>query len=272
MNKLPFLLFLILSMFVGNASRADSLNVYPSGFYTLGKYSSGENSTSLAGYSTFAFNHKTFFTFGYDNLTIDYNSGNYKQRNYTVSFLQNLFPSYFKVSYSFIDGENSPKGSAASTDNTHLVSLEYYFFSNMFYYGIAGTYLKQSGSKDLSDLQITPRIEWVVSPLLYLSLKPNYTYVNDKRNLFSVSGYISWQAIENLYLKLGGFIGRRALYFDTDLLTIYNQNETQTKLYTFQLDYIAEKNLKVTAGYQFSNFSSYSIDYFYLGLRTAVKF
>jgi hypothetical protein len=273
MRDKKWLLFLFLLAFANNSTRGDSLYVYPSSYYTFGKYSTGERSTSISGYVTLSFNLKSFLTLGYDNLNLDYISGNYLQKNYTASFLQNSFPSYYKASYSHLRGEDNPIGStAAATDNINLVSMEYYFFSNMFYFGIAGTYLNENNNlENLNVFQITPRIEWVLSSKLFLSLKPNYTYVSDKRSLFSIAGYVSWNASGNLYLKVGGFLGERALYFDTDLLTIYNQNVTQTQLYSVQLDYIAIKNTKLTAGYQRSKFSTYSINYFFVGLRTAFK-
>ena len=273
MTSIKRLLFLFLFLIATKSSLGDSLYVYASSYYTFGKYSTGEKSTSISGYATLAFNLKSFLTFGYDNLNLNYISGNYLQKNYTVSFLQNSFPSYYKASYSYLGGEDNPIGSTASAaDNINLVSMEYYFFSNMFYFGIAGTYLNENNNlENLNVFQVTPRIEWVLSSKLFLSLKPNYTYVSDKRSLFSIAGYVSWNAIGNLYIKVGGFLGERALYFDTDLLTIYNQNVTQTQLYSVQLDYVAFKNTKLTAGYQRSNFSSYSINYFFVGLRTAFK-
>lgn len=272
MRDIKLLLFIFLFVFVNNSTRGDSLYVYLSSYYTFGSYSNGNSSKSIAGYSTFAFNLKSFVTLGYDNLNIDNNSGNYFQENYTISMLHNLYPSYIKASYSYIKGVDTKTGSPlTSRDNTHLASVEYYLFRNMFYYGLAGTYIKQSGLTSLSIFQVIPRIEWALSSSLFLSFKPNYTYVSDKRSLFSIAGYVSWKPTENLFLKVGGFFGKRALYFDTDLLTIYNQNDTQTKLYSVQLDYFAFKNLKITSGYQRANFSFYTIDYYYIGLRTAFK-
>ncbi|MFA5803535.1 MAG: hypothetical protein WC879_02725 [Melioribacteraceae bacterium] len=273
MKIIKRLLFIFLFIFSNNTTRADSLYVYTSAFYTFGKYSTGGSSNSIAGYATLSFNGKSFVTLGYDNLNIEFTTGKYLQQNHTFSYLQNLFPSYLKVSYSYIGGKYTQTGQTSSSfDNTHLISLEYYFYSNMFYLGLAASYIKQSGYTQLNVYQITPRIEWIVSTKLYLSTKPNYTYVSDKRNLFSVAGYISWNSIQDVYLKLGGFVGKRAFYFDTDLLTIYNQNETQTNLFTTQVDYIPSKNLKLTTSYQHSSFSGYSIDYFILGIRTAIKF
>lgn len=253
-------------------SYSDSLYVYPSSYYTFGQYSNTTTSKSIAGYVTLNFNLKTYLTIGYDNLKIDYNTGNYLQENYSVSLLKSYFPSYLKGSYSYIKGIDTKSGSSnESVDNTHLASVEYYFFNNMFYLGLAGTYIEQNGLSSLKAFQITPKVEWVFSKDLYLSIKPNFTHVSDNRKLFSVAGYVSWNALENIYMKVKGFIGKRALYFDTDLLTIYNQNDTQKKLYSLQLDYIAFKNYKVTVGYQYSHFTSYYIDYYYLGISTALK-
>ncbi|MBI5729545.1 MAG: hypothetical protein HY963_00250 [Ignavibacteriales bacterium] len=273
MKNIKRLLLLLLFVLTSHKTWGDSLYVYPSFYYTFGKYSTGGNSNSIAGYATLSFNGKSFVTLGYDNLNIEYTTGKYLQQNHTFSYLQNLFPSYLKVSYSYIGGKYTQTGQTSSSfDNTHLISLEYFFYSNMFYLGLAASYIKQSGYTQLNVYQITPRIEWILSNKVYLSTKPNYTYVSDQRNLFSVAGYISWNSIQDVYLKLGGFVGKRAFYFDTDLLTIYNQNETQTNLFTAQMDYIPSKYFKLTAGYQHTNFTGYSIDYFILGIRTAIKF
>lgn len=273
MKRINIILVLLTILAVNYISYADSLYVYPSSYYTFGQYSNSNYSKSIAGYITLNFNLKTYLTLGYDNLKIDYNTGNYLQKNYTVSLLKNYFPSYLKGSYSYIKGTDTKSGSSITSDDvTHLASVEYYLFNNMFYYGLSGTYIEQSGLTSLQAFQITPKVEWVFSKDLYLSIKPNFTYVNDNRNLFSVAGYVSWNALENFYIKVKGFIGKRALYFDTDLLTIYNQNDTQKKLYSLQLDYIAFKNYKISAGYQHSDFSYYYIDYYHFGISTAIKF
>ena len=274
MNKIIILFsFILLFTFCG-LLKADSLYVYPSLYYTLGKYSGGESSIAYSGYVTLAFNLKSFLTIGYEKLNLDYKTGNYPQNNLVFSFLQNFYPSYLKATYGFINGRSEPSGSQSlPKDKINVFGLEYYFFKKMFYYGIAGTYVSENnGYTNLSSLQLKLKIEYILSPSIFISLKPAFTYVSDNRNLFSASINATWNPFSTLYFKVGGVIGKRALYFDTELLTMFNQNETQSLLYSAQLDYVLFNSIRISSGILHTQFSSFNIDYYFGGIRTAIKF
>ena len=61
-------------------------------------------------------------------------------------------------------------------------------------------------------------------------------------------------------------LGERAYFYDEDLLVIFNQDETQKKLFLGKLELNLSKNLSLPFIYQYSDFETYKIDYASAGI------
>jgi hypothetical protein len=128
--------------------------------------------------------------------------------------------------------------------------------------------------------QITLRLEWAVTPVVGLSVRPSFSKVSDGRELYSVSGKLSLAPHRNLGVRAGGTVGERASYFDNDLLVIYNQLDTQRSAYFAQVETRVWRQFVLTAEYIKTRFHDvpaagipgrdYSISYIVAGIKTQI--
>jgi len=269
LNRFIFL-FLIFS-FVG---KADSLSVYPGFYYTYGNYSSNASSRSFAGYLPFVFNLKHTFVLGYDNLRINTPDWIYDQQTYNAGTILSFDPVYLKFNYAYLNGDYSEKTTTYSyADKTNILNFETIFRIRLFYLGISYAHLNMDGGiLQQSTDQFTGRIEWAVDPRVYLSVKPGYVKIKDGRKLTSVAAKIHYLPVNQVLIKAGGMFGQRAYYFDSDLLTLFNQNETQKKQYFGQFEYSPSSKFRIILSYQHAEFETYSINYYIAGIKTNITF
>ena len=61
--------------------------------------------------------------------------------------------------------------------------------------------------------------------------------------------------------------GKRAYYFDENLLTIFNQDETQKKIYSAKVELNLTKQFILPIVFQYSEFQTYNIKYFTAGIK-----
>lgn len=259
-------LFLILS----SAGFADSLSVYPGFYYTYGNYSSNASSSSYAGYIPVVFNMKHTAVFGYDNLKIKTPDWNYDQQTYNAGMVFAFDPIYLKFNYAYVKGDYSEPASGYSyVDKTNILNLETFFRIGRVYLGASYVRLKMDGGilQQQTD-QITGRLEWIISRRFFLSVKPSYIKVKDGRKLTSVAARIQFLPVNQLLLKLGGMAGKRAYFFNTDLLTLFNQDETQKNQVFGQLEFSPVKNFTLVLSVQHTEFDTFSINYYIAGVRT----
>jgi len=262
-------------LFFASSLQADSTFVNPSFYFTYGNYSSKEVSKSYAFYNTIAITNNYFMTVHYDNLTITGKNWNYLQQTFLVGNYINLFPLGVKFSYAHLKGDySSPPSSFTYSDFTDLYNLDLFYYKNLYYIGISFTYLNANGILNTAGLtqqkvsQLTLRLEKIVSNDFFISIKPNYSELSDGRKLYSLSGKVHYLLSRDLLIKAGGMIGKRAYYFDSDLLTIFNQDYTQTSLYFGQLEYSASPHTKIISSFQRAKFQNLSINYFVLGIKS----
>ena len=78
-------------------------------------------------------------------------------------------------------------------------------------------------------------VNWIVNPKFSLELNPLYTSIIDGRKLYTASLTLNYHTTKSLVLKLYGFTGEHSYYYDEDLLTMFNRNETQNNLDSFIL-------------------------------------
>lgn len=240
----------------------------PSVFYTFGSYSTNQKSNSISFYNTLQLFDKFYLINHYDHLLIDYNEYGYKQQTFLAGGIVDLFPSFIKFNYSHYKGDFSYKPVIFnSNDFTNLYNVDLVFYEEWNYFGASYTHLNQIGSAFVSSHQVTLRLERILSKEFFISLKPNFVHLDNGKNLFSAAVKFHYAPIYDLILKVGGFAGERIFYFDSDLLTIFNQNYIH-KLQIFgQVEYNPTYLFKIIAGYQHNKFADFDVDYLYAGIK-----
>lgn len=265
--------FLLLSLF-NQSSFADSTFVAPSYFFTYGDYSNKSYSTSNAVYLSTYLTDRITLVNHYEYLNINLRKDStYQQHTLLGGAIVNFFPYYLKFFYSYKRGDFLIDNNKIYSDHTNIYSLEAIYYRDLFYLGLGYSFENAIGILNPNNLthqqihQVTGRIEYIVSPSLYLSLRPNYSALKDSRELYSVSGKLTYFPIISTSIKLYGFYGERAYYFDNDILTLFNQDETQKYQAGIQLDYYPSYYMMLSTGFQHTKFQSFSINYFVAGIR-----
>lgn len=267
--------FVLLIVFLAQpVSYSDSTYYAPSYYYTLGNYSNNNSSNSHAVYLTSYLGYRFTLNNHYELLNINISKDwDYTQHTFLGGGLINYYPYFYKFYYSYKRGVFSKNNNDIYTDHSNLFSLEAMYYHYLYYFGLHYTFANANGILNIDSLnkqqvhQITGRIDHIFSPSVYLSIRPNVSILSDGRNLYSVAGKATCFLYPSLAVKVNGFVGRRAYYFDSDILTIFNQDETQQYQAGIQIDYYPFYHLLISAGYQNTKFQSYKINYFVAGLR-----
>ncbi len=263
-----FILFLLIfiSQFAYPQFRESLLS--PSGYYTYGNYSNGNYSNEYSIYTSVYQNRDNRITAGYDNLIINNKEWNYKQQTILIGGLKAIYPFYLKLNYAFVQGNfNYSPYPYNYTDKTNLANIHAIYNLGKTYLGFSYTYLNLKGIKNLTGNQLNFTFDWIVNSKLTLSIYPNYTIVTDGRNLSSVSARVSYLPVSWFKIITGGFLGKRAYYFNPSYLTLLNQNETQTGAYNIKAEFYFVKPIDIIAAYQYLQFQKYKIVYFTAGLK-----
>lgn len=263
-----FLFLLLMGPLISAQSFEETFYLSPSIYYTSGDYSTDQKSKEFSFYNTVQLMHELYLINHYDYLLIDANEYDYKQQTFLAGGLLDMFPYYFKFHYSHYKGEyNYTPTSFTSQDFTNLYNIDVFYYINWFYFGASYAHLNQIGSANLISNQITLRIEKILSDEFFISFKPNYTHLSDGQNLYSSAVKLHYAPLPELVFKVGGFIGKRAFYFDSDLLTIYNQNDIQKYQVSGLVDFVPISLLKFTLGYQHNKFTNFNVNYLFAGIK-----
>ncbi|OGU74791.1 MAG: hypothetical protein A2V93_00850 [Ignavibacteria bacterium RBG_16_34_14] len=270
-EKINFTLVVLFFLFSLENIKADSTLVGPSFYYTYGDYNFGSESQSFAFYNTLQLSNNLYLINHYENLSIHNKNWDYLQQAFLVGVIAEALPFYFKFTYSHYKGDFTflPLPFEAA-DFTNLYSLDVIYYIDDFYFGASYTHLNQIGYKKQIADQFTFRLDKILSYDFFISIKPSYTKLYDGRNLFSAALRIHYLISPEILLKVGGFAGERAYYFDTDLLTIFNQDDTQKYQLFVQTDLSPKEDFKFILAYQHTKFTSFKIDYYIAGVRAAL--
>jgi hypothetical protein len=263
MKKL-ILLLLLLSV----NSFADSIYFSPSVYYTRGDYSNNNSSEGIAGYVSLG-NYKYRLLLSYDHLNIDKDGSLYRQNYFNVGGILGFTNFYLKLNYGNVSGSFHPQTPELPfNDKNNLFSTDLFYTDFYSFIGGSYSYQKMEGYVGREINQVMLRFEHIPHWRVLMSVKPVYTKVSDGRSLFGVNGRLHYLPIDQLLIKLHGFIGERAYFFDPDLLILFNQDETQKYLAAIQLEYFLSYNLNFIVGMQHTSFGNYSINYYLAGIRT----
>lgn len=264
------LFFLFLSSLVLTCAQESNELFYlsPAIFYTNGNYSTNQQSNSISFYNTLQLFDKFFLVNHYDHLRIDHNDYDYKQQTLLAGGIVDLFPFFLKFNYAHYKGDFNYKPiTFTSYDYSNLYNIDLVYYNDWNYFGAAYAHLNQIGSASVSSHQVTLRLERILSNEFFISLKPNFVHLDNGKNLFSAAVKIHYAPLYDLIFKAGGFAGERIFYFDSDLLTIFNQNFIQKSQIFAQVEYSPIAELKFIAGYQHNKFTDFNVNYLYAGIK-----
>ncbi|MBI2416912.1 MAG: hypothetical protein HYV28_03250 [Ignavibacteriales bacterium] len=271
------LAFLTVASFI---ARAQEIAIYPSYYLTYGKYSVDKYSLSNAVYATAGINYQWYPTVAYDNLMIKSNDWKYRQQTILGGFTYNSYPNSFKAYYAYLPATFSylPRLAAGTpsfdySNFSNLLAFEANRYIDEWNLGAAFVHMHAIGpvanvKETQSSLQLTLRAEYQFMDELTVTLRPSFfSSQRDGRELFSTAIKAQYQFAPGVILKAGGMAGVRAYYFDTDLLTVFNQDESQTQSLNIQCDYTISGSISAAALYVHSEFNGFQINYFGFGLK-----
>lgn len=263
-----FAFFLFLSSIV--CAQPDKHSFTPSVYYTYGNYSNNNYSNSYSAYGKLVIDRLNYLVAGFDDLLIHSRDWNYDQQTVLIGGFKNYYPFYLKANYLYIQGEFNykPFGRLYDyTENTHLINGEVLYNVGFVFFGASYSFLSLKGLESIYSNQIGLSFIWRAKSNLSIAVKPYYTAVSDERSLFSAMVKVNYSPWENLMLILNAAGGERAYFFNTDLLTIFNQPETQKTHGSVRVEYSPFQNFAIIGAYQHSEFSDYTIDYFVGGFK-----
>jgi hypothetical protein len=264
-----YLLLALIFFQTASVAQLSQTILSPSIYYTHGAYSNQNSSNSIALYTTLKTNNDIYFIAGYDNLNINNPDWTYLQQMFAAGTIFAIESFYIKANYAHIKGDFDYKPffyRYSDFSNLYNADLFYYFDGN--YLGAGYTHLNQIGLKTQRVNQMTIRLERIFLYDFFVSVKPSVSLLSDKGELFSVALKVHYLISPQWLAKAGGFVGKRAYYFDSDLLTIFNQDDTQKFQAFAQIEYVLNSTLRLIGNYQYSKFAAYSINYFVIGIRT----
>lgn len=267
MRNILSILFVV-CLFVSIPFAQPGPKIHPSVYYTYGDYSDRTRSNSISGYVPFTWNGFDYITLGYDKLSFNNPELKYRQQLFLAAGSFNFYPFYLKVGYLHINGglDFKPFPSEYS-DFLNLYGAEVLYNINLLYLGISFDYSNLIGFHELVIKHYSASLLWIINQKFSVELKPLYTSITDGRKLYASSLAVNYSPTKSLTLKLYGFAGERAYYYDEDLLTMFNQNETQKNLVSFRIEYDVVKELTLIGNYQYTEFQNYIIHYFVGGIK-----
>jgi hypothetical protein len=260
-------ILLCILLFVNGIAYGEFHALRPGAFATFGDYTNGGTSREFSGFVTYAVNNRQYFTVGYSDESISFPESKYHQQMPVGGVLLSRLPFSVKVYYAHIVGNYTykPFRGFDYDDRADVVSGEVAFTRYPFTFGVAYAHFTGNGlsyadnfmgkaPKQNAD-QLTGRISVALSPRWTVIARPNVVRVKDGRNLTSLAMKLVYLPHRRWTATGGGFIGERAYYFDNDLLTIFNQNDTQRGMIFGEAEFRAGKGFSLTAEYLYTRFA-----------------
>ncbi len=269
LNKIIFLVLLIINFY----AYPQSFLIRPSAYFTYGAYS--DKTTSMQ-YSLFlggSIGQNNLIVIGYDNIKINNDLWKFGQNNYSIGIHYWINGLKFKLDFLSLTGEfkddlvNNPL-----VDNGTLISPEISFGVYPFYYGIGSSYFSQRGNNKINSIQVYLRTDYYPHYKFLINLIPTFQLISDKSKYLSLQTSITYFHSYELSFNSTFTIGARKLFYNPDLMVLFNQLETQKSNYSFRVNYNIYKNFVASLIYQKTKFTNYDINYFVFGLSTPIYF
>ncbi len=267
------ILFLSLIIFSGSFTFADSTYVYASYFYTYGDFSNKGTSDDHGAYLTTVLGYTNILSVSFSRINRDDKDWLYEQNTFFAGYTKVLFPLYLKANIGYINGKFDYKPyTYRYKDKTNLVNLGAVYYVPYFYLSAGATYLNVDGLKPVDVYNGIFRVDFVPGWFFSLSFAPEYTNISDGRSMIGMNMKFNWMVNSNLILHGSVFAGERAYHFDSDLFTIYNQDETQTLLLSGTLEHRLFDSVALQLSYQYNDFTNYQVNYYIAGIKTNFTF
>ena len=268
-----FFLGVLFLLAVNAYSQLGNSSIAPSVYYTNGKYSNTMSSIGVDAFSVIGIKSGDYFLGGFSTMNIDSSLWKYDQTMFVVGVIGNYYPFYFKANYGFIKGTYNRKDVVYSYDDkTNIFNGTVMYNLDLFYFSFHNAFVNTVGYKNVQSFQTGLRTDWLFLPAVSFSLDPVYSQISDGRKLFSIGGEITLLPFSSLKIQASGFVGKRAYFFNSELLTIFNQDETQNSLIGGRVEYGIWGPITIIASYQSTKFSGYSITYSTIGLKGFITF
>ncbi len=264
-----------LSAFIFKPIYGQSKNNYfvPSAYYTLGNYSNRTSSQGYSVYSLFTIDQFDYIVAGYDMLSINDPLWKYNQQMVVAGFYKNLFPFFLSVNAAYITGNFHYKPLFYQyTDYTNIYNINAKYNIDLLFVGAFYTFSNIRGYKSLYVHQTGISLDYFINNIWKIGGKLINSNLTDNRNLYSGIISVCFYPSALLSFKLSGMIGERAYYFNADNLTVFNQDNTQTGLYSIKTDISPINLFHIILSYQFSKFDAYSINYFSGGVKLKIAY
>ncbi len=263
------IVILVLVLITANVySQKISGSVSPSLYYTNGTYSNTMTSDGYDAFTSLGLSGGDYMIAGFSTMNIDSSTWKYVQKTIVLGALGNYYPFYLKANYGFVSGTYERKDvQYVYDDKTNIFNASAIYNWDLFYFGIHGSYVNGTGYKNIHSVQAGLRTEWLLSPTMSMSIDPLYSYVSDGRKLFSVGGEFVAVPFTSFKIQASGSVGRRAYYFNPDLLTIFNQDQTQSLLWGGRIEYGVWGPITLVGSYQSTTFTGYTIHYATAGIK-----
>lgn len=260
--------YILILFFLSLNILADSLTIVPSVFYTYSNSSFGSNGNSVAGYFSFQTHTNNWLVGSYDNLSINHNEWDYNQQLIVFGNILYLEPIFIKGYFGNINGKYASKVLDYNySDKTNFFQIETNYQMYPYYFGLSYNYLKLNGFLSREVNNYSAKFDWIPHWRILIAPYFNYTNINDERNLFGFGLKLNYLLFYDLLLKTNVFKGERAYSFDSETLTIFNQDETQNLLLSIKGEYFFTYGFSFNAAYLYTKFNDYNINYFSLGLK-----
>jgi len=266
------IIFLFISFFSDIFSQSKVTEIQPEFYYSNGNFSTNTTSNGFYGFANVIINDFDIVRIGYNKIIFDNPEWKYNQTNYSIGGVKNLYPFYIKTSFLYMDGDFDYKPFFSKySDNLYTVALEIDYNVNLFYVGINFAYTNFNTASDslvsLNSKQFGLPLTYEPSSSFLISITPTYTTLSDRGDLISTEVLLKYSPSKDLTAYLSGFFGERAYFYNHNLYTIYNQNSTQTSAVNFVVEYKTSDKVTLVAGYTYTEFEDYLINYYTLGLK-----
>lgn len=263
----------------------NNYSLHTSIFYTNGTYNKNKSSIGISAYSTLGINYFDYLTIGFDNTKLTQKREfDYNQNFLVIGYIKSLFPLYLKANIGFQTGKFTYKPFPFNyTDKTKIYNVGFSYYLENFYFGANYTYIDINGYKSATVNQPSINFIYLLTPQYDISYKLLFTSVNsntpiyedylagkqsnDDRKLLSSSISFNYYPTSKLYLRLEAILGKRTYYFNNDLLTFFNQDDTQNLLLYSKIDYELLPNLRTIFVYNYLSLDHSKIIYYSLGLK-----
>jgi hypothetical protein len=272
MKTISLLSFISLAIFSSSFAQIKITNVQPELYYANGNYSTNTISDGFYGNVNLVINNFDLVRVGFTKIYFDNPDWEYDQTNYSIGGVKNLYPFYIKTSFLYMKGNFDYKPFFSKyLDKLYTFAFEIDYSVNLFYLAINFAYTDFTTSStslvSLNSKQLGLPFTYEPSNDFFISVTPTFTFLTDRESMFSTEVLLKYSPTKNITTYLSGFIGKRAYFYNHNLYTIYNQNSTQLNGANFLAEYKIFNKLSIAAGYTYTEFEDYSINYYIAGLK-----